>query len=462
MKTRNSSNVEKDPASFRDPSGFVFWKGGTLYRQVNTLYEDHYRKLMDGGLYADLVKHRQLLAHDEVEFAFDQHPGAYRVIEPQRVRFISYPYEWSFSQLKDAALLTLTLQRKALYHGMTLKDASAYNVQFLDGKPVLMDTLSFETYVEGQAWVAYRQFCQHFLAPLLLMAQGDVRLGQFLRLYIDGIPLDIASKLLPKRSYAQLGTLMHIHLHARAQQRYSGARATQPTRPLQKSALLNIIDSLTQTINGLKPHLDTAWMDYYQGDSYIDEGLAHKKRVVDQFITTANPAVVWDMGANTGVFSRLASAKDISTVAWDIDAGAVELNYRQVKQNNETNLLPLIVDLTNPSPGLGWANEERRSLSERANADLLLVLALVHHLAIVNNVPLARIAAFFAQLAPALIIEFVPKSDAKVKELLASRADIFPNYTQDGFEAAFRTVYDIIESHPIPQSERTLYLMRRG
>src|SRR5262245_14254456 len=209
-------------ASFRDPSGFLFSRDGVLYRQVNRRYEQEYARLMESGLYEKLVKVGVLIPHVEVENVRAEAGECFRVIQPERVPFISYPYEWSFGQLKDAALATLSIQKRALKAGMSLKDASAYNIQFVRGKAVLIDTLSFELYKDGQPWVAYRQFCQHFLAPLTLMALKDVRLSQLLRVYIDGIPLDLASELLPSKTRLNFGLLTHIHLHASAQKRYAG------------------------------------------------------------------------------------------------------------------------------------------------------------------------------------------------------------------------------------------------
>src|SRR5215216_6396727 len=224
-------------ASFRDPSGFLFARDGVLYRQVNRKYEQEYTRLMESGLYDKLVKAGLLVSHVEVDHAPAEAALAYKIIQPERVPFISYPYEWSFGQLKDAALATLSIQRRALKVGMSLKDASAYNIQFVRGKATLIDTLSFEIYKEGQPWVAYRQFCQHFLAPLALMATRDIRLNQLLRVYIDGIPLDLASELLPGKTRLNFGLLTHVHLHASAQKRYSGADVKSQGGSMSKQAM---------------------------------------------------------------------------------------------------------------------------------------------------------------------------------------------------------------------------------
>ena len=438
------------PASFRDPSGFLFWHHGQLYRQINPSYREHYDLLMQSGLYERLTKAGLLIPHVEVSLDEAEGAEAYRVIKPELVPFVSYPYEWCFSQIKDAALATLRIQQEALRCGMTLKDASAYNIQYCRGKPLLIDSLSFEKYHEGRAWVPYRQFCQHFLAPLALMALCDIRMSQLLRIHIDGVPLDLATKLLPLRSYARLSLLLHVFLHARGQRRYT-ERSAQQSRAqgqLSKQALENLIDNLRagiESLNWQPVGSEFNWTDYYQGDSYSADGFAHKQQLVQDFAQRAAPQSAWDLGANTGVFSRLLSNQGIFTVSCDVDPGAVEQNYRQMKKLDEAFLHPLLIDLTNPSPALGWANQERNAFEQRGKPDLLLALAFIHHLAISNNVPLDRIAQQFACLGQWLIIEFVPKRDKKVQQLLSTREDIFAHYSLEGFEAAFQPYFEVIE-----------------
>ena len=462
--TTSSSRDQRLGASFRDPSGFLFSREGVLYRQVNRAYQLHYDQLMSSKLYAKLVYAGLLIPHEEVNLIPEEPALAYRVIKPEPLRFISYPYEWSFSQLKDAALATLTIQKLALEAGMVLKDASAYNIQFHNGKATLIDTLSFEAYRDGEPWVAYRQFCQHFLAPLALMAYTDIRLSQLLRVYIDGVPLDLASHLLPRRTHYGLGLATHIHLHAAAQKRYANKAVvkTQTTRRMSKLSFMGLIDSLETTTRKLiwKP-TGTEWGDYYQSSSghYSPLAFEHKKRLVNQFLEHLQPGTAWDLGANTGEFSRLAAARGALTIAFDIDPAAVEQNYQLVKQNQESHMLPLVMDFTNPSPSLGWHNRERHSLLERAPADVLLALAVIHHLTISNNVPLPMLAGYLHDLGHWLIIEWVPKEDSQVQKLLTSRQDIFSGYHQEGFEAAFGEYFSIHEKMTIPDSPRLLYLM---
>ena len=452
------------PGSFRDPNGFLFFREGSIYRQVNGLYQNHYDHLLKSGLYQSLVDAGLLIAHTEASLNLARSDDAYKIIQPEVVPFISYPYEWSFSQLKAAALATLEIQKRALTFGMSLKDSSAYNIQFMKGKPVLIDTLSFEIYQEGLPWVAYRQFCQHFLAPLALASYRDIRLNQLLRVYIDGIPLDLAASLLPFRSHFKLPLLLHIHLHARSQQHFSDKVVDRDKArgKVSRQSLLGLMDNLESAVKKLQwSPQGTDWADYYQDDSYDSVGIEHKKQLVADFLDEAAPQTVWDLGGNVGLFSRIAADRGIQTISWDMDPGCVDINYRQVVSNGEINLLPLVLDLTNPSPPIGWENRERMSILERGPADTVLALALVHHLAISNNVPLDRIADFLARLCSWLIIEFIPKDDPKVQRLLSTREDIFPNYTRPGFENEFSRLFAIKRSEQIQNSQRTLYLMER-
>jgi len=457
-------NPEQDgivAGSFRDPSGHLFHRYGVLYRQVNQVYRENYDLLLQSGLYARLVASGSLIKHEETDIQGTTPAVAYKVIRPEAIDFISYPYEWCFSQLKHAALLTLEIQRISLDHGMTLKDASAYNVQFNRGKPVFIDTLSFERYREGQPWVAYRQFCQHFVAPLALMSRRDIRLGQLLRIYMDGIPLDLASSLLPAGTHFSLPLLAHIHLHARSQSHYAGKQVDVRSLKLSRHGLYGIIDQLTHFIRGLswRP-AGTAWAGYYTDHNYSPAAFTHKQEIVAGFIESLKPVNVWDLGANTGVFSRLAGARGIPTISFDLDPAAVELNYLTCVKETETYILPLVIDLANPSPGLGWENNERMSLARRGPTDALLALALVHHMAISNNLPLNRIASFLRDMGKSLIIEFVPKTDSQVQRMLAAREDIFIDYTQHGFEQAFLKYFIVDDCEPIKGSQRLLYLMR--
>lgn len=453
------------PASFRDPAGFLFREGGTLYRQVNAAYKPHYDLMVASGLLDRLVKAGKLVSSPVASVSPADSAQAYLVLQPELIPFISYPYEWCFSQLKDAALLTLDLQKEALERGMILKDASAYNIQFVGSRPVLIDSLSFEIYEEGKPWTAYRQFCQHFLAPLALMAKTDVRLGNLLRIHIDGVPLDLASRLLPFSTRINLGLLTHIHAHASAQKQ-AGTKPQPAKAPAQarfsKMAMLGLIDSLESSVKALEWRpAGTAWGDYYDNTNYSSDAFEAKKKIVSQFLEQITPDSVWDIGGNTGVFSRLASQRGIRTLSFDLDPAAIEQNYRQARAEKSATLTPLILDLTNPTPAIGWDGKERQSIFERGPAGAVLALALIHHLAISNNVPLLRVAEFFAGLSRWLIIEFVPKEDSQVQRLLSSRQDIFTDYTEEGFTAAFSHYFEIRAVEAVSGSARKVFLLEK-
>jgi hypothetical protein len=455
------------PASFRDPSGFIFERDGVLYRQINKIYGDHYDLLMRSGLCDRLTEEGMLVRHREVDGSKEATSEAYKFIRPERVRFISYPYEWCFTQLKEAAILTLDIQLTALAYDMTLKDASAYNIHFDKGRPVMIDTLSFEKYEEGRPWVAYRQFCQHFLATLALMSKKDIRLNNLLPAYIDGIPLDLASTLLPRSTWFNPGLLIHLHLHAKSQKKYGhtdsiNAGKKKDVRPVSKPALLTILKGLRKTVAKLEcPIKDTEWANYYDATNYSDTASEKKGELVRRFLENTRPETVWDLGGNTGVYSRIATDMGIPTVCFDIDPMAVDFNYQQVRLNNETLMLPLLLDLTNPSPGIGWGGTERDSFVQRAPADCGMALALIHHLAISNNLPFDKIASFLAKICRNLIIEFIPKEDSQVQRLLTSREDIFTQYDEGCFKSVFSQYFDISDRVPIDHSHRTLYLMRK-
>jgi len=453
----------RDPGSFRDSSGFVFRREGVLYRQVNATFADEWEAALEAGILARWQRGGLLVGHEIIALDNAAEPAqAYAVLRPDPIPFISYPYEWTFGQLKDAALLTLDLQEDAERSGFTLRDASAYNIQFRGARPLLIDSLSLERRNGDEPWQAYRQFCQHFVAPLALMARRDVRCGLMLRDHVDGIPLDLAATLLPGRTRLSTGLGSHIHLHARAQRSLADGDASPRTASMGATRRAALLDSLRRTIQGLtwNPR-GTEWADYDRQTNYTDEGTRAKEALVAEMLRDAGGEVVWDLGANVGRFSALAAGLGRRVVAWDVDPAASERHYQQLKAAGTTNVLPLVQDLVNPSPGLGWAGSERAAFIDRSDADVVLALALVHHLAISNNVPLDWIADFFARLAPAAIVEFVPKDDAMVQRLLRARRDVFPDYTAEGFKRAFERRFRIAAQAVIEDSSRVLYRLER-
>ena len=440
----------------------MFKHEGELYRQVNEVYAPEFIAATSSGLFEALIGKGLLVPFQVADIGLAPQPGAHSVLKPSVVSMVSYPYEWSFSQLKDAALLTLSILRECLERGFVLKDATAYNVQFHDGRPIFIDHLSFELYKEGEPWVAYRQFCEHFLSPLALMSLVDIRFGPFQRIYLDGIPLDFCSKLLPMSSKFRTGLMAHIHLHSSALANRTSRNSGAARVP--RVAFMALIHSLEKTVEGLEwTPKGTEWADYYDETNYTELATESKCSIVSEFLeaTRLTEGTCWDFGANTGAYSETALRMGLNTVVWDLDPAALEKAYVRSKSSPGARVLPLLVNLANPSPSLGWDLHERDSLVDRGPADVVMALALAHHLAIGNNLPLGRIASFLAENSRFLIIEFVPKEDSQVQRMLMSRKDIFTDYSQDSFERALGEHFEILQKREVMESVRTIYLMSR-
>ncbi|MEO7307609.1 MAG: hypothetical protein ABIR78_00095 [Ferruginibacter sp.] len=447
------------PASYRDTAGFVFQHDGKIYRYIHPAYEPHYSWLMESGLYDELVKNGKLIAHEEItereQFSFAD--GS--VLLPEQIPFISYSYEWSFDMWKDAALLTLQIATAALKKGMILKDATPFNIQFHKGSPIFIDTLSFENYEEGKPWVAYRQFSECFLAPLLLMHYCHPGTHKLFTVYPNGIPMDVLVSLLPKRSKWNINTLLHVHLQAKFSGKQKPRSANENKFSKQKlEILLKGLENFVQKLSLKK--IKTTWDDYYTDTILGEAYLQAKTALVRSFISGIEYEKVIDLGANDGHFSLL-FPEHKQVIATDSDPNCINNLYLKNKAAGRSNILPLVNDLTTPSPAVGWNNTERASVTERLKADLVLALALVHHLAIANNVPLGLIANWLQPMGEQLIIEFVPKSDEKVKLLLQNRKDIFVEYSLEHFKTIFAATHQIIKEEVVGNTGRVLFLMKR-
>jgi hypothetical protein len=379
---------------------------------------------------------------------------------------VSYPYEWSFSQLQDAALLTLSVHLAALNHGMVLKDATAFNVQFVDAKPVFIDTLSFDFYQEGAPWVAYGQFCRHFLAPLLIMKYVAVDLIRLQSLFLDGVPLEVASAMLPLRTHLNPQVKANIHMHAKSLRKHEQEFADSRQPKLGLASQKNIVSSLKNFIREMRPQAQSEWGDYYSLANYDNDAFRFKERTVARWVKENGVTKLWDIGGNDGHFSRLVQEFCEWILCTDIDPVAVDKNYRLCRERNETKIVPLVVDYMNPTPGLGFANGERGDLQSRVRQlapDCILSLALIHHLCISNNCSFEMLADSFVSTAGQLIVEFVHPTDSWADKLLRAKRDarhLFDFYNKQNFESVFSRYYEIIEEAAVPGSERTLYLMK--
>lgn len=455
------------PGSFRDPSGHVYEQDGMIYRTIAESYRQHWEKAEP--FLKSMAKKGIALPFEEVE----PFPGAWKTLRVERLPFVSYPYEWSFSQLKDAALLTLRLQKNALKKGLVLKDASAYNVQFIGKKPVFIDLLSFEVWREGTPWTAYKQFCTHFLAPLALMANVELRCGLLPRLWIDGIPLDVAAAMMPKKRKWNPGLNFHLFTHARMQGRYSdaGAEQAETVKNARVTAdyLMGLVDSLERLLQSKAltlPGVSTEWGDYYDDTNYSDEAADQKYAIVSQIaLEHAGGQLALDLGANTGRYTKAIAPHFSCVLAADMDPLAVDRHYHSLKAaKDEAGILPLIIDLSNPSPGIGFNNSERPAFAKRCNADFIIALAVIHHLRISAGIPLALLSDFFAGLLGEdgiLVLEFVPKTDSQVKRLLALRPDIFDDYTLERCIEIFSSNFTCLTTTEIAGSQRTILTLKK-
>ncbi len=450
-------------SSFRDADARIVSVDKKLVRVIYKSYKINYEKLVISGLLKDLQTSNLLVNHTEVSDTEMNDPSVFKIIEPTLIPFISYPYEWSFTQFKEAALLTLNIQLKALEKGLSLKDASSYNVQFNAGSPIFIDTTSFEEYVDGAPWVAYKQFCQHFLAPLLFFKYNNPALVKLLWSNIEGVPLNAAASALPYKTKFNFFVWSHIHYHAKLETKYQADNSIKTKKiVLPKSRLTAFILFLKSGIEKLElPKTQTEWSEYYKTFSYSNQSFDQKKQLVKTFLIETKANNVLDVGCNEGEFSVVASQVANNVVGVDFDYLVIEKLHKAIKQSEIKNILPLVVDFSNPTPAIGWANTERLSFYQRANFDTVMALAVIHHLAIGNNVPLSKIAELFALIAKNLIIEFVPKNDSQTQKLLITKKDVFSNYTLDGFKNEFEKYFSILKSEKINESERVLFLMTK-
>lgn len=452
--TSNTRNA----ASYKDPSGFIFRSRGRIYRQVNKVYAEHYSHFIHSGLSEVLTNKQLLLPYTEIKENILESADWLTTLLPEQLSYISYPYEWCFEQMKDAALLTLELVKAGIEKGMILKDATPFNIQFHNGRPVFIDTLSFEKYDEARPWVAYRQFCETFLFPLWLSHYHKTSFQPILAVYPDGIPVSLAAKLFPGRSRLNLYVWMHVHLQNKMSRKF---RADNTFRRFSEKKLLNLITNLEEIVSGLDNSIKTEWSGYYDECISNPEYLRQKENVITRFLKQAKGKTVLDIGANKGHFSFIAAQQGFAVIAVENDEQCVNHLYKKIKKGRIATILPLCIDITNPSPAAGFADKERLSWNDRMLPDIILALAVVHHLVIGKNIPLSMLAEYLSQSAHQLIIEFVGKEDEKTQLLLLNRENIFQEYSKENFEVRFQCHFNIEAQYTIPGTARTIYLMDR-
>jgi ribosomal protein L11 methylase PrmA len=458
--------VPRHPASYRDPAGYVHERHGKLYRTVLPWGAARYGAVRGSGFLERAAASGRLIEGREVDPAVlrDEAPDAVHVLEHPAVAFVSHPYEWTFSGLRAAALLTLDLHLEALTSGVTLSDASAFNVQFAGPRPVFIDYLSFVPYEAGQVWLGYRQFCEQFLNPLLLTAKAGVAFQARYRGGPEGIPAAELSALLPWRARLDPRVALHVWLRGRLERRVT-ARATARAKAvrLPLSALVNNLESMRGWIAALAPRSRaTPWEAYERSTHYTPEEHAQKAQFVGDAIAAARPNVVWDLGCNAGAYAEVALTRGAGLViGFEADPGAADAAYRRAAERR-LSFLPLVVDVANPSPDLGWRQVERAGMAARRNADAVLCLALLHHLVLGRNLPLAQVIEWLVDLAPRGVLEFVPREDPMAAQLVALKPDIAPEYKRDTAAALLAARARVERTAVVTASGRTLFAWSRA
>lgn len=459
------------PGSFRDRQGRVVKHGARIFR---TLSDEAYQNVLslkeDGALHHLITKNglwpAELIDGDQVpEEVRRMSPSGY-VLEHPRIEFISHPYEWSFSQLKSAALAHIDLHIAALSRGYNLSDGSAYNIQFVGAAPYFIDTLSLKPYREGDYWDGYRQFVEQFLAPLLLRTRFDIPFNQWFRGELEGVPIGDLAKLARLRDYFSPTMLLHVILHAHLQNKHAGSadKSSIHKHVFSKTKLLNLLKSLRNAIGNLKRpnRASTEWGDYEHDNSYTAEETRQKQVMIREFVKDVGASRVWDLGCNSGLFSEAAldgGAEEV--IGFDIDQNALDAAYNRAKSKN-IRFLPIFFNAMNPSPNQGWLQAERSGFAERRNADTILALAFIHHLVIGKNALLSDVLEWLTDHAQSAVIEFVPKSDPMIQHMLATREDIFNDYTIENFVTILEKFGEIVDRKIVSQSGRELFFFRRS
>lgn len=453
-----SGEIARSPGSLRDPAGFVFEEAGRVRRAVTEYGLPHFRAVRETGLIDRLIASGRLLAEREVGVTLHGRPDVRLVLEHPTLPFLSYPYEWPFRALQAAALLHLDIQIDALDAGVMLTDASAYNVQFIGARPLFIDHLAFRPHRPGELWAAHRQFCEQFLHPLLLQSLVGIEFQPWYRGRIDGIPGGDLVRLLRLRQKLQWNVLANVVAPARLQRfaGRSGAERRIARAAMPKEGLRGLFSSLRRWIARLSPRGIgvTTWAAY--DDSVPESESREIMGFVEEFVRRVSPSLLWDLGCNTGRYTEVAlRAGARYAVGIDSDPGALDRAFTRARGRG-LDLLPLLIDLVNPSPAQGWRGQERAGLFDRGRADALLAIAVLHHIAIARNIPLDEVVELLTAAAGQGIIGFVPPTDERARALFHGREDIFRGYTFDVFLSHLQRRARIVKQQRLAGTERTL------
>ena len=463
--------MKPDPGSFRDRNNRIYTAGDRIIRGLSDVALQNWNQVVEEDFYKSLVNqgkviHSNVVHQTDFELTSEEHSWS-GYLEHERVPFISYPYEWTFGMLKEAALLHLDILQKSLDSGWILKDATAYNIQWMGSRPTFIDTTSFEPYVEDSPWLGYRQFCMMFVYPLMLASYRKIDYLPLLRSNLEGIePVEVA-KYFSKRDLLRKGVFTHVYLHSRLQQTYSSQNSKNEKAVMKrvrhtKGTLLEIIKGLQRVISSLDlKETRSTWSHYQDQHSYDESSFEQKKEFVTRHVQASKWGQIWDIGCNTGTFSKLCSSYSNTVLALDADRFAIERFYQELKGSNDfKNILPLVMDLSNVSPNQGWRGAERGALETRGQPDLVIALALIHHIVISANVPLREFVCWLRSLNATVILEFVEREDEMTQQLLKNKVDQYSDYTKAGFETTVREYFTIHDSIQLKEGARSVYCLK--
>lgn len=465
-----------ETGSFRDREGRVFHHRGGIYRALSKRALAAWDALLQSHFFPRLLEEGKVVGSRRVEFDRQElaalSPHFQAVLKHERIPFISYPYEWPWSMLRDAALLQLDLLLEALAEDFVLKDATPYNVQWHGVRPVFIDVVSFERWRQGDPWVAYLQFCQLYLYPLLLTARRDVAFQPLLRGSLDGISPQEIARLLSGWDRLRPGGFADVWLQSRLQEQRGPSAEAGPAESLRtdlrragfkKELIVGNVRRLRKLVAGLRWRRRTSqWAGYAQDNSYDRTAQAAKEDFVRRVAARRPWPLVWDLGCNTGTFSRLAAEHAETVVALDADHLAVDRLYRALQEDSHrgdsaaAKIVPLVGNLVDPSPDLGWRLGERRSLAGRGAPDLVLALALIHHVVLTGHVPLPEFVDWLADLGAELVLEWVDRKDVRVTHLLRNKEDIYHDYTLKVLNTHLERRFEVVERLPLHGGTRVL------
>ncbi|MFO0919768.1 MAG: hypothetical protein U0872_15830 [Planctomycetaceae bacterium] len=454
-----------EPGSFRDRSSRVANCGDQVLRLMNAESLSVWRRVSQEPFFREMTAAGQIVGTEELsasECQERQLPASFAgLLRHEPIPFVSYPYEWSFGMLREAALLHLRIMTKALGAGLVLKDASPYNVQFRGTQPVFIDIGSFTEQVPGEPWSAYRQFCELMLFPLLLQAYRQVHFQPVLRAQLEGISAQQFLQWMRWRDMLRSGVFTHGWLQSLLEQRSQGF-STSTVRELRVSGFqTSFIEQMLKKLTALVERLEwspprTQWTEYNDALPHVADDRRIKMEFVRQVCQQKPRRLVWDIGCNDGCYSRIAGESATTVVGMDQDHGCIDRLYRQSRTDGAP-VLPLCVDLANQSPGQGWRGRERRRLEERGRPDLVLCLGLIHHLVLSANIPLPEVMDWLSGLQAELVLEFPSKRDAMVQSLLRNKRDQYDDYSLDRLEVELCRNFEIRRRETLPSGERTLF-----